>query len=142
MMNWTAFGPELYFLVVAGVFLALALRPPNPVRDHRVAMALGALGAGVCMAGIGVHADLFANTYRVDLFSQLFKLMLSAGFFLVVCICGDLAGVRENLKTEFYLLLSICTLAMMILGKGGGGRQPIFFDFLKIFLTRSDFADI
>jgi NADH-quinone oxidoreductase subunit N len=115
MMNWMAFGPELYFLVVAGVFLAVALLPQNPERDHRLAMALGGLGVGVCVAAIGAQADLFSNTYRIDLFSQVFKIMLAIGFFLVACICNDLPGVRDNLKTEFYLLLSICTLAMMLL---------------------------
>jgi NADH-quinone oxidoreductase subunit N len=37
------------------------------------------------------------------------------GFFLVVCLCSELKGIEERLHSEFYLLLTICTLSMMML---------------------------
>ena len=58
---------------------------------------------------------LFGQSYQIDLFSQVFKVLLAMGLFLVVCICGDVKGVAERHHPEFYLLLFTCTLAMMLL---------------------------
>ena len=88
---------------------------PNPARDHVFAMVTAAIAAGVALAGLGFSGDLFAGTYRVDLFSQFYKCLLSIGFFLVVCLCRDTTGVRDDLQAEFYLLLAVCTLAMTML---------------------------
>ena len=41
--------------------------------------------------------------------------MLAMGFFLVVCLCTELNGIEERHHPEFYLFLSTCTLAMMML---------------------------
>ncbi len=114
-MNWMLFSPEVYTLVMSAVFLVLSMLRPDPRRDFMTALALTAIGVGVCIAGVRMTGDLFYGTYRVDLFSQVFKVMLFMGFFLVVCICTELNGIDERQHPEFYLLLSTCTLAMMLL---------------------------
>ena len=58
---------------------------------------------------------LFFNTYRIDLFSQVFKVLLSLGLFLIVCLCANVSSVREKHHSDFYLLLFVCTLAMLLL---------------------------
>jgi NADH-quinone oxidoreductase subunit N len=88
---------------------------PDPVHDHRLAMVMTAIAAGVGLAGLGLRGDLFAGTYRVDLFSQYYKCLLAIGFFLVVCLCRHATGIRDDLQAEFYLLLTVCTLAMTLL---------------------------
>ena len=115
MMNWISFSPELYTVLMAGCFLFLSLARPNVRRDHQTALLLAALGLIVCVAAVSQKATLFAGTYQVDLFSQVFKTLVFMGFFLVICLCGDLGGVAEERHSEFYLLLSISTLAMMML---------------------------
>lgn len=115
-MNWILFSPELFFLVGATVFLGLSMSGrPDPERDYLTAVILGAIGLGVCLACVPLRGDLFLGTYRVDLFSQVFKVLLSMGFFLIVCVCDDLGGINERHHPEFYLLLTVCTLAMMLL---------------------------
>jgi NADH-quinone oxidoreductase subunit N len=76
---------------------------------------LAALGMAVCLTGVRSDGLLFSGTYRVDLYSQVFKTMLSMGLFLVVCICTNLGGVNRKFHPEFYLLLFTSTLAMMML---------------------------
>ena len=115
-MNWSLFIPELYFLLMIGVFLCLALLVrPNPKRDFFIALILAALGVVVCLASVRLEGTLFFDVYRVDLFSQVFKLILATGFFLVICICSELRGIEEHHHPEFYLLLTTCTLALMLL---------------------------
>ena len=115
-MNWSLFIPELYFMLMIGAFFCLAMVVrSNPKRDFFIALLLATVGVVVCLASIKLEGALFFNVYRVDLFSQVFKLILATGFFLVVCICSELKGIQEHHHPEFYLLLTTCTLAMMLL---------------------------
>jgi NADH-quinone oxidoreductase subunit N len=57
----------------------------------------------------------FADVYQVDFFSQLFKILLALGLFLVVCLCSELRGIEERQHPEYYLLLSISTLGTMMM---------------------------
>jgi len=114
-MKWLILGPEIYFLAVAVVFLILAMGRPNRRRDFSAALLLAALGVGMALAAVRLEGSLVHGAYRVDLFSQLFKVLLSIGFFLVVSLSSNLNGIREARHSEFFLLLATCTLGMMLL---------------------------
>jgi NADH-quinone oxidoreductase subunit N len=115
-MNWFLFYPELYYFAGGMVFLGLSmLRQSNPRRDYFAAMFLAALGVLVCLISVNQEGFLFLKAYRVDLFSQVFKVMLSLGLFLVICLCSELRAIAERHHPEFYLLLFISTLAMILL---------------------------
>jgi NADH-quinone oxidoreductase subunit N len=116
MMSWIIFTPEFYFLMAGTAFLGLSMtRRIRPEQVYFIALILASVGVGVCLACVRLTGDLFLGTYRVDLFSQVFKVMLSMGLFLVVCLCTELEGIEERVHPEFYFLLNICTLAMMLL---------------------------
>jgi NADH-quinone oxidoreductase subunit N len=116
MMIWMLFKTEIFFMLTAGVFLYLSLIPkPDSRRDYTAALALSGLGIGVALLGVAQAGDLFDGAYRVDMFSQVFKALLAMGYFLVICLCSELKGVSERRHPEFYFLLTICTLSMMIL---------------------------
>jgi NADH-quinone oxidoreductase subunit N len=114
-MKWLILGPEIYFLTVAAVFLIFSMMRPNGRRDFSAALFLACLGVAVTLAAVRLEGSLFQGAYRVDLFSQLFKSLLSVGFFFVVCLCSSLKGIHETRQSEFYLLLATCTLGMMLL---------------------------
>jgi len=114
-MRWLILGPEIYFLAVAAVFLILSMTRPNGRRDFSAALFLAGLGVAVTLATVRLEGSLVYGAYRVDLFSQVFKGLLSMGFFLVVCLCSSLNGIEEARHSEFYLLLATCTLGMMLL---------------------------
>ena len=114
-MNWTLFIPEITMLLATAVSLALACAAPNPRRDHGTALILAVAGVAAAAACIAVTGELFDHAYRVDLFSQAFKVCLALGFFLIVCLCDRLDGISPDRHGEFYGLLALCTLAMMLL---------------------------
>ncbi|MFP3870991.1 MAG: NADH-quinone oxidoreductase subunit N [Syntrophobacteria bacterium] len=115
-MKWILFIPELYCLLMAATFFALAMAArPNPRRDYFAALFLASIGVVVSLACVPLHGTLFFEAYRVDLFSQVFKAMLAIGLFLIICLCSELKGIEERHHPEFYLFLTICTLAMMML---------------------------
>jgi NADH-quinone oxidoreductase subunit N len=116
MMHWLLFGSELYYFLALIVFTVMAMLPhPNPRREFTAALFLSAVGMAVCIAGVRSEGLLFAETYRVDLYSQVFKVMLSMGLFLIICICASLDGVAKEHHAEFYLCLFTSTMAMMML---------------------------
>ena len=115
-MKWLLFYPELYYFAVGIVFLFMSMaKQNNPRRDYFTALFLAVLGVVICLVSIRQQGLLFFEAYRVDLFSQVFKVLLSIGLFLIISICSNLNGVADRYHSEFYLLLFLCTLAMMLL---------------------------
>ena len=115
-MTWLLFYPELYYFAAGLAFLCLSMgKHANSRRNYLPAMVLAALGVVVCLTAVNREGLLFFNAYRVDLFSQVFKVVLAMGLFLVTTLCSELKGVSERHHCEFYFLLFICTLAMMML---------------------------
>jgi NADH-quinone oxidoreductase subunit N len=118
-MKWFLFYPELYYFAGGMVFVGLSMgKRANPRRDYMTAMVLAALGLLVCLANVHREGFLFFETYRVDLYSQVFKVMLAMGLFLIICLCSELSAIGQRHHPEFYLLLFVCTLAMMMLVSG------------------------
>lgn len=115
-MRWFLFFPELYYFAVGVVFVFMSMATRNDSRrDYFTALVLAVGGMVICLASVGQQGLLFFDAYRVDLFSQVFKILLSIGLFLIVSICSNLNGVSRRYHPEFYLLLYLCTLAMMLL---------------------------
>ena len=115
-MKWMIFGPEIYYLLAGLWFLALSMLPrARSRRSYFSALFLAAAGILVCLITVKSAGTLFFNAYQVNLFSQVFKVLLSLGLFLVICLCPNLTAVKAKHHPEFYLLLFICTLAMMML---------------------------
>lgn len=116
MMKWVLFIPELYYVVMAAVFFLWTLKSkPNPRRLYVGAVVLSGIGLLVVVLSARLHGMLFFDAYRVDLFSQIFKLLLAVGTFWLMLTCSELEGIDERQHAEFYLLISICTLGMMML---------------------------
>jgi NADH-quinone oxidoreductase subunit N len=110
------FGVELYYLGMALALFFLTLRRrPQAAADHRVALILSAVGLLVALICLGQKGELFFKAYRVDLFSQIFKLALALGLFLVLAISRNLPSIQERYHAEFYLFLTTCTIGMMML---------------------------
>ncbi len=115
-MKWMIFSPEIYYLLVGLWFLALSMLPhARSRRNYFSALFLAAAGILVCLITVKSEGVLFFNAYQVNLFSQVFKVLLSLGLFLVICLCPNLTAIKAKHHPEFYLLLFVCTLAMMML---------------------------
>jgi NADH-quinone oxidoreductase subunit N len=114
-MNWILLTPEITLLLAAGLFLATACLKPDPRRDYQLAVTMAAFTIASSIACATMSGDLFNHVYRVDFFSQVFKALLSIGFFLVIVLCDDFSGVAPKHHGEGYFLLAVCTLSMMML---------------------------
>lgn len=110
------FLPETTYLVMALVLFFQCLPKSVGRRTvHTTALIFSGLGVLAALAVLGQEGELFFSAYRVDLFSQIFKLILAVAVFLVVAICRGLAGVEERYHADFFLFLTTCGLGMMLL---------------------------
>ena len=100
--------PPVYATVFSGFYLALmalalfivSLVEPKAGVARRVALALGAGAVAVALLTFGQHGDLFHGTYRVDGFSQAFKVIIAIGFFLAVALGACLLPGWRALKVD------------------------------------------
>ena len=104
--------PELYMLLFSVFFLFLSVGKKR-ISLFTTARVLALVGFFVTLTCAGARGDLFAGAYQVDFFSQVFKVLLSAGFTLVVFMFEKENEV-ENLP-EFFMFLGFSTLGLMIL---------------------------
>ncbi len=110
------FAPETYYLLMGlALFLGSLRKQENAKIDFQTFLALAAGGILVCALCLYQQGELFFAAYKVDLFSQIFKLALALGLFLVALICHSLPGIEERFHAEFYLFLTTCTVGMMML---------------------------
>ncbi|MEN6483856.1 MAG: NADH-quinone oxidoreductase subunit N [Syntrophobacteraceae bacterium] len=116
MMNWVLFIPETYYVLMGLVFFCWSIsRKVGPESLYKWAVAMSGAGVLVTVLCARFEGMLFYDAYKVDLFSQVFKVLLSLGTFWVVLTCRELKGISERLHAEFFFLMSICTLGMMML---------------------------
>ena len=108
------FLPELYIFLFAVFFLFLSLRKKKkPV--FVTARLLALIGLAVAFLCTGVKGELFSGAYRVDLFSQVFKLLLVAGFCLVIFMFESKDDTEDDYLPEYFMFLGFSTLGLMML---------------------------
>ncbi len=101
----------LLFSVVF-LFLSLADRKESLFFWAR-AMALA--GLIITLTSVAGEGQLFSGAYRVDLFSQIFKVLISAGFCYVVFMFGSEDEVESRYLPDYLMFLTFSTLGLMML---------------------------
>jgi NADH-quinone oxidoreductase subunit N len=80
-----------------------------------ITIGLGVLTLLAALISIHQQGDLFFKSYRVDLFSQVFKILI-AGAMLAVLIFGRrLSSIEKAVHPEYYLFLFTGVLGLMML---------------------------
>ncbi|MHC1728512.1 MAG: NADH-quinone oxidoreductase subunit N [Syntrophobacteraceae bacterium] len=116
MADIILFLPELFFALAALAFFAFSLsKTVNPAAFHKWALALAAIGLLITVASSRQEGMLFFDCYRVDLFSQIFKVLLVLGTVWVVFSSSELKGIDPRQHPEYFFFMFVCTLAMMML---------------------------
>ncbi|MCC6477043.1 NADH-quinone oxidoreductase subunit N [bacterium] len=70
---------------------------------------------------------LFSESYRIDSYSQLFKLIIAVGLFFNALLGWPLRSIPEEQRTEYYLFFFSAGLGMMLLAS--------VFNFLVLYLA-------
>jgi len=110
-----AFLPELTLLGGALVLFLISLQNRRGREARKAALFVSFAGILATVLCLGQDQALFAGAYRVDLFSQVLKLMFAFGFGFILLLSGSLEDIREEIKPEYYLFLTISVCGLMML---------------------------
>jgi NADH-quinone oxidoreductase subunit N len=109
------FLPELYLLFLALLFLAQSLWQSPPRVNQLLALWLSAVGVGISVLSLPLSGELFSRSYRVDLFSQAFKVLIQFGLFVVIFIGRDLKSIPERIHPEYFMFLFLSSLGLTLM---------------------------
>jgi NADH-quinone oxidoreductase subunit N len=109
------FLPELYLLLLALLFFVQSLWQ-SPARVNRLlALWLSAVGVGISVLSLPLSGELFSRSYRVDLFSQAFKVLIQVGLFVVIFIGRDLKSIPERIHPEYLMFMFLSSLGLTLM---------------------------
>ena len=106
--------PESAMLLFSVVFLFLSLKGRKGTTFFW-ARAMALAGFVLSLISVSAEGKLFFGAYHVDLFSQIFKVLLSAGFCFVVFMFGSDEEIESAYLPDFFMFLSFSTLGLMMM---------------------------
>jgi NADH-quinone oxidoreductase subunit N len=109
----TLFLPELALLLMALVFFFASLANLKETRLQGLGLFFSAIAILVTVSSYGMKGTLFFNAYRVDAFSQIFKVIITFGLFIVIYLGKGLYGIDDTLRPEYYLFMTLSAFGLM-----------------------------
>ncbi len=106
--------PELSVLLFAVVMLCLSLGRKKDLAGP-VSQVLSLLVFIASVVAIGAEGSLFFGAFRVDLFSQLFKIFIAFGLCLVTCMVKSGDEIEGEYRPEFFMFLGFSAAGLMML---------------------------
>ena len=111
----TLFLPELALLLTAVVFFFASLGKIKGTRLQGLGLLFSGLAVLISLYSYGMQGSLFFNAYRVDAFSQIFKVIIAFGLFIVIYLGNGLYGIDDVLQPEYYLFLTLSAFGLMVM---------------------------
>jgi NADH-quinone oxidoreductase subunit N len=109
------FLPELVLLLGALGLFGICLGEARVRLARLTALGLALATVLATLLALGRQALLFDGAYRVDAFSQFLKLVLAAGFTLILLLHGRLTDIREDVRPEYFLFLTLSVSGLTML---------------------------
>ena len=109
----TLFLPELSLLIMALVFFFASLVNLKETRLQALGLLFSAIAILVTVSTYEMEGTLFFNAYRVDAFSQIFKVIITFGLFIVIYLGKGLYGIDNTLRPEYYLFMTLSAFGLM-----------------------------
>jgi len=109
------FTPEIVLIFGILVLFVIALGTGRDRLAATAATVAGLAALAGTAATLGLRGDLFYHAYRIDLFSQLFKLFILVGLTVVALFGRRLRDIRDDIRPEYFLFLLIAGLGLVML---------------------------
>jgi NADH-quinone oxidoreductase subunit N len=110
----TGILPELSVLAFAVVMLFLSLSRRKDLAGP-LSQVLSLLVLIASVAAVGADGTFIYGAFRLDLFSQLFKIFIAFGFCLVTCMIKAGDEIDDDYAPEFFMFLGFSAMGLMML---------------------------
>jgi NADH-quinone oxidoreductase subunit N len=114
-MQITLLLPEIALSLASLILFFCTLGRFKEGSLQALTVTLSLLSFGAALLACGQEGNLFFDTFRVDLLSQLFKVIITFGLFLILCIAPGSRGLERKYLAEYYLFLTVGTLGLVLL---------------------------
>ncbi|MBT3345400.1 MAG: NADH-quinone oxidoreductase subunit N [Gemmatimonadetes bacterium] len=115
-MEATLFTPELVILLSGLVLFAASILGASTTTTWRLAVMAGIAATVGAIWSLPLSGEAFyPGIYRIDTFSQSVKVVLAAGYLLVILGAREPLTLRDRAWSELPLFLSMATLGMMMM---------------------------
>jgi NADH-quinone oxidoreductase subunit N len=114
-MKLMLFAPELLLLIGSLCLFMLSLGRSSGRAARALTVGLAVVSILLCFVTLRDTGSLFFDAYKVDLFSQIFKLVISIGLCVVVLFSKELKGISDEVRPEYYLFLILSSLGLIML---------------------------
>ncbi|RLA86462.1 MAG: NADH-quinone oxidoreductase subunit N [Deltaproteobacteria bacterium] len=108
------FLPEAFTLGCFLLYLVLSMKKRSP-RLGALAVGLSFLGFLLSLWDLGQRGEFFNGAYRVDGLSQVFKVIIALGLFLVFGMGKEREDAERGYGAEFYAFLTLSAFGLMVL---------------------------
>jgi NADH-quinone oxidoreductase subunit N len=109
------FLPELTLLGAGLVIFLVSLGKTDADKIKTVAICLGAVVFAATLVSFRAQGSLFYDSYKIDLYSQVFKCLIAGAMFVVLILGRKLKDIKNSVHPEYYLFLFISVLGLMML---------------------------
>lgn len=114
-MNFHLFLPELVLILMILVFFFSSLSEKKEKYTDTLAIFFTLIATGAAAYSLCSEGELFSGFYKVDLFSQSFKLLILTAFLLVLILGRGLKSIKKEISAEYVMFLTISTFGLVCL---------------------------
>lgn len=114
-MDYYALLPEFVLIIMSLTLFCATLALPRQELLERCGLLLAVCTLGAAALAWGRQGSFFYSAYRVDLFSQSFKLLIALGLALIIWMGAGLRGINRRLRPEYLLFLSLSCLGLFLM---------------------------
>lgn len=109
------FLPELTLLGAGLIVFFIGIANPDGGSVRKAAFILGAVIFSASIFTVNQEGTLFFDAYRIDSFSQTFKVLISGAMLAVLLFGNRLNDIRKEIHPEYFLFLFMSVLGLMML---------------------------
>ncbi len=109
------FLPELSLLGAGLALFLFSLGKPGSGTIKNLVLTLATITLLASLLSINSEGTLFYASYKVDFFSQLFKMLIASATLIILIFSDKLDGIKEDIQPEYYLFLFMSVLGLMML---------------------------
>jgi len=106
--------PELTIFLFSVLFLFISTRSKKG-NILPYAKLFSALVFLISLISISKSGELFSGAYRIDLFSQVFKMLILLGFCLVIFMFENKEEIDDEFLPEYFMFIGFSALGLMML---------------------------
>ena len=109
------FLPELTLLGSGLILFFISLGKYSSGTVKNIAITSGIITFLTTLLCVGQKGELFFKAYSVDIYSQVFKVLIAGAMCVVLMLGNKLNGIRQGTHPEYYLFLFMSVLGLTML---------------------------